>query len=128
MAMDYKNVQQRQLFEVKTSLGLKIICVKNIEYIEAARKYSVIHFSDGSSIIAYHLLKWYEELLLKPCFFRCHNSYIINCQFIDSYNHKEVLLKSKEKIPLSRNAVKFFKEHLEYSREDVPKFVNWLES
>lgn len=98
--------------EVKTSEGYKIICIKNILYIEAVRKCSIVHINHGEYIITYHLLKWYNKHLLKPHFFRCHNSYLVNCMFVDYYGNKGITLKNKNKIPLSRNNKSAFKENL----------------
>jgi DNA-binding LytR/AlgR family response regulator len=63
-------------------------------------------------IITYHLLKWYNQYLVNPCFFRCHNSYIINCLFVDYYNRQYITLKNSTKIPLSRTKIKLFKINL----------------
>ena len=98
--------------EIKTSKGYKIICIKNILYIEAARKCSIIYLDNTELIITYHLLKWYERYLLKPYFFRCHNSYIINCQFVDFYWNEGITLTNSSRIPISRNKVALFKENL----------------
>jgi DNA-binding LytR/AlgR family response regulator len=71
--MDRNNASQQQSFEVKTPDGLKVICIKHILYVEAARKCSIVYLDDLNTIITYHLLKWYGKYLLKPFFFRCHN-------------------------------------------------------
>jgi two-component system, LytTR family, response regulator len=110
--MNENSIVYKQVIEIKTSNGLKIICLKNVLFIEAARKCSIIYFDDKSSIVAYHMLKWFDNYLFKPCFFRCHNSYIINCCFVDFYNNKGIILKDKQEIPLSRNKVKSFKGNL----------------
>ena len=98
--------------EVKTPKGFKVICVRDILYIKSVRKCSIIYFYNTDNIITYHLLRWYENYLLEPFFFRCHNSYLVNCQFVDFYCHKEITLKNQNKIPLSRNNFGIFKENL----------------
>ena len=113
------NVPHRDFLEVKTSNGLKIIHTKDILFIEAAKKCSIVYFTDLSSLITFHLLKWYEIQLLKPFFFRCHNSFIINCRYVDCYNHSKVSLKRQKKIPLSRKKTKSFKENLEYLQGEL---------
>jgi len=112
--MDSYNISQQHSLEVKTPDGLRIICVKNILYIEASRKCSIVYFDDRSSIVTFHMLKWFDNYLLVPYFFRCHNSYIVNSRFVDCYNHKEIHLKDRIKIPLSRNRIRSFKKNLEY--------------
>ncbi len=110
---------QNQSLEIKTSAGLKIISIKNILYVEAAGKCSIVYLEDLNTIISYHLLKWYENKLLIPDFFRCHNSFIVNCRFIDCYNHKEIILKDKKRISLSRTRISSLKDNLKYLQEEL---------
>jgi len=112
--MDRNNASQQDSIEVKTPDGLKVICIKNILYVEAAKKCSIVYLYDLKTIITYHLLKWHEKYLLNPCFFRCHNSYIVNCRFVDCHCNNCITLKDRIKIPLSRNRVRTFKENLKY--------------
>jgi len=44
--------------EVKIPSGFKIICPKDILYVEALKKISIVYFNCGDSLITYHLLKW----------------------------------------------------------------------
>lgn len=110
--MNRNNASQQQSLEVKTSVGLKVLYIKNIIYIEAARKFSIVYLDDHNIIITYHMLKWYNSYLFKPYFFRCHNSYIVNCKVVDYYCNNTITLKNKKKIPLSRNRIRLFKENL----------------
>lgn len=104
---------QIETIEVKTSGGFKIICKKHILYVKAEKKFSIIHFDNHIEIITYNSLKWYSKYLANPLFFRCHNSYIVNCCLIDCYNYKEVIMKGGEKILLARNRRESFKGNLE---------------
>ena len=99
--------------EVKTPDGYKILGTKSILYVEAVRKCSIVHLNNNDIIITYHLLKWYDQHLLKPYFFRCHNSYLVNCQFIDTYSRTEIILESKTRIPLSKRNNGAFKINLQ---------------
>ena len=117
--MDSNNALQQQSLEVKTPEGLKVICIKNILYVKAARKCSIVYLDDLNTIITYHLLKWYNKYLLNPCFFRCHNSYIVNCRFVDCFYNKTITLKDKNRIPLSRNRIRSFKKNLEYLQREL---------
>ncbi|MDO9339837.1 MAG: LytTR family DNA-binding domain-containing protein [Bacteroidales bacterium] len=112
--MDSNNSSQQLSLEVKTPAGLKVICIKNILYIEAEGKFSIMYLDDFNIIITYHLLKWYDKYLLQPYFFRCHNSYLVNCRFVDCYCNKSITLIDKNRIPLSRSRIRSFKENLKY--------------
>jgi len=107
----------KQIFEVKTSIGYKIIDSNNILFLEAKGKFTIIHFVDQSNIISYHLLKWYGKYLVEPYFFRCHNSYSINCSYVNCYNSKEIVMVEGSKVPLSRSKLSSLKENLKRSLE-----------
>ena len=109
---------QQLSLEIKTPAGLKVIGTMNILYVEAAKKCSIIYLNDQNSVITYHLLKWFNNNLLKPYFFRCHNSYIVNCLFVDCYCNQTVTLINKKKVPLSRNRKLLFRENLKNLAED----------
>jgi two-component system, LytTR family, response regulator len=112
--MEETNNLFQQSIEVKTPVGFKIICYKRIIFVEAEGKFSIVYLDDCTTVITYHLLKWYNNTLLKPCFFRCHNSFIVNCRFVDCYNYKEILLDMNKRIPLARNRRRSFIENLRY--------------
>jgi DNA-binding LytR/AlgR family response regulator len=104
---------QSNSIEVKTPSGIKILCVKEILFIEAARKCSIIQLVEPSStIITFHILKWYDNVLIEPYYFRCHNSYMINCLHVDCFTHNWIKMKNNIKIPMSRGKILSFKENL----------------
>lgn len=102
------------VFEVKTSLGYKMIDCHNIVFLEAKGKFTIIHLDEKSEIITYHLLKWYSEYLFESYFFRCHHSYSINCSYVDYYTRKEIVMKDGSKVPLSRGKLSSFKVKLRH--------------
>jgi len=108
--MEYKI--NPQVLEIKTYRGIKYIPVIRIIYIKAEKKESVIYLNDNKVVNAKYLLKWYSDLLSPPDFFRCHNSYIINCQYVDCFCSKEIILVNNIHIPLSRNKLHSLKENL----------------
>jgi len=110
--MDNKNDFPPVIFNVKTDQGHKIINARQILYIKAERKFSVIYFDDGSSLIVYHMLKWFEEFLFPPCFFRCHVSYIINFCHVLSVDHTRAIITDRSQVPIARKRIKNFRENL----------------
>jgi len=102
----------RQVFEVKTSLGYKIIDSHNIVFLEAKGKFTIVHLVDQSEIITYHPLKWYTENFSEPYFFRCHYSYLINCSYVNCYTYKEIVMKDGSKVPLSKGRLSSLREYV----------------
>jgi len=110
--MENSNSLQERSFEVKTDAGFRILTANDILYVKASGKFSIIFLKDQTEIIAYHLLKWFEKYLKEPLFFRCHKSFLVNCQYVDGYCNKKIILLSKEEILLSRKRIILFKENL----------------
>ena len=59
------------------------ILFRDILYVEAHNKQSVIHLVDGS-VTTYTAIDEIERMLKKPSFLRCHRSYIVNMDHIES--------------------------------------------
>jgi len=101
-----------EIFEVKTARGYKIVHTREVLFIKAEGKFSVIYFDDNSSLITFHMLGWFESFLLPPCFIRCHYSYLVNCCHVGSIDHTKIIIKEKINVPLSRKKAKHFRENL----------------
>lgn len=60
------------------------------------------------------LLRW-EEKLPEKLFFRCHNKYLINFLYIESYDKQNLLLINGEKIPVARRRfTEFQKKYMSF--------------
>lgn len=59
------------------------------------------------------------QMVEKEGFIRCHQSYIVNRRFINSYNQTSILLDQDERITISRGYQKVIKEQLEGGREPL---------
>jgi len=101
---------------VRTRKGIEFIEVEDIKYVKASGIYSELFLSEGTS-------KMYDKpmnqllKLLPENFIRIHKSYVVPIEQISSIvstklNAFEVLLKSGENIPLSRNRRKELIAHL----------------
>ena len=104
--------QELAVIEIRTTKGIKLISTGRIIFIQSEKKGTIIHLSEDEDIQATHLLKWYSKQLPMPEFFRCHNSYIINCKLVDFIRSSDIILLGGYKIPLSRRYHKLFKENL----------------
>ncbi len=98
---------------VKKNSKIVIIAVEDIVYIEAQDDYVSITTSDGS-FLKQNRMKYYEEHLPNS-FIRIHRSYIANLNEIKEIALLEkeshiVILKSGEKLPVSKTGYKKLKE------------------
>jgi two-component system LytT family response regulator len=106
------NLLPDEIFEVKTENGIKVAKTSHILYIKAERKFSVIYSDDGTNLIVFHMLGWFETFLCPPCFFRSHNSYLINCFHVSSVDHSSIIMTGKSRVPISRKRMDNFRENL----------------
>jgi len=110
--MDIINDHKVNVLEIKTAKGIKYISQARLIYIKAENKGTILFLNNSEKIFTKHLIKWYKKFLFNPEFFRCHNSYIVNCQNVDFICSNEVILKDQIRIPLSRNRKKLLVENM----------------
>lgn len=83
----------------------------DIEYLESQNKHVRVHLVDGHSLVSTTPLYTFEEEFKSYAyFFKCHRSYIINLYCVSSFTPKDILMRSNESIPISRNIRKSFEE------------------
>ena len=100
---------------IKKSLGFydeKIspykIFVKDILYIEFLNRKSNVHTIGGNIITTNCTLKYWYDRLNTYGFAYSYKAYLINFEYISSFNKNEIVLINNETIPLSRHYKKEF--------------------
>lgn len=92
---------------IKISVDGKLLFLEAAEiiYCESDGNYSKIFLEDNQKLFVTKKLKEVQELLPSSCFFRVHNSYIVNLKKVKAYFKTDayVELSNKKKIPVSRN-------------------------
>lgn len=86
------------------------VLVDEIKYIEIIRRNMTIHTTKKKYEIRMTLKKMEEELS-KYSFFRCHKSYLINMNHIQSLKQDSVIMNGEE-VPVSRHRMKNLKIEL----------------
>lgn len=66
--------------------GIEFIEITDIIYCEAKGNYSDLWLQSGKKITASRKLKELQEMLPEHLFFRTHNSYVVNIQYVDKYH------------------------------------------
>lgn len=95
---------QNKKIILNTSDKIHVIEIENLIRCEASENYSAIYVEDHEKIIISKTLKEFEELLSVYGFFRCHQSHLINLNYVDSYDKKgagNILLTTGDRVPLS---------------------------
>jgi two-component system LytT family response regulator len=75
--------------KISSTDGIEIISFKDILYLKSINYYTNIFLVNGKEIITSKHLKDYEEQLKNNKFFRIHNSYIINTEYLQNIAMKE---------------------------------------
>ncbi|HFS66694.1 MAG TPA: response regulator [Flavobacteriia bacterium] len=95
-----KSIENNNIIVINSHNGNHFINIKDIHFIVADGMYSKFKLKN-KNIIASKPLKYYEDLHQK--LIRIHRSYIINIDFIEKIKGLFIILKNKEKVPVSRN-------------------------
>ena len=103
---------------VKKGTNINIVPVGDIRYIEAQDDYVMLYYTGGKAL-KQQRMKLYEELLPAGQFVRIHRSYIVRLDAIarlEPYGKETyvTVLKSGEKLPVSRSGYKLLKEVLRF--------------
>ena len=72
-----------------TLTGYMMEKISHIVYCEADENYTRIHTVRGETIMVSRTLKVVEEMLPRDYFFRIHKSYLVNMNYVKSYNRTE---------------------------------------
>jgi len=80
-----KNQNSVKKITVPTTEGYNFLDVDEILRCEADKNYTHIHLKNGKKITVSKTLKSFENLLEEDCFFRVHNSHLINLKEVKKY-------------------------------------------
>ena len=87
---------------VKNNFNIYRIYINDIFYIETSNRKVVVHTIDNS-LSFYEKMQVLEYKLNKYFFFRCHNCYIINLEFLEKIISLDAYLVTGIRIPISKN-------------------------
>lgn len=93
--------------------GFKVVDPNTILYVESDKSYSTLFLDDQRKFVVSKNLRSIECLLKGWDFFRIHNSYLINLNFLTdftSYDGGVVTLSNGKELPVSRRRIHDFKK------------------
>lgn len=95
---------------------IRFIRIHEIVFCQSENNYTIFNLSNGEKIVVSKGLYEYEELLPENIFVRCHQSYIVNKEFIKSLNKEGAICylqtTNEKNIPVSRSKREFVKRKL----------------
>ncbi|OJJ18008.1 DNA-binding response regulator [marine bacterium AO1-C] len=82
--------------------GLQIIDLQELRYCKSDKGYTTFYLTNGRTFLASRPIKDFEPQLPADMFFRTHQSYCVNLNFIDKYDKNGyAILKDGESIPVA---------------------------
>lgn len=107
-----------KILNVKTRFGNQSVLQKKILFIEVYNTLSIIYCLDEQIKTYTSLSKIYQKLD-HNIFLHPHRSYIVNMDFITSFNNGKIILKNGLEISVSRNKRTELKKHYENYRSNT---------
>ncbi len=98
-----KTVQPKKLV-LKTAGEFHIVEITEIVYCQSDNSYTTFFFTNGEEIIVSRSMKEFEEILSGFNFFRPHNSYLVNLNYVKKLDKSDggfLILKNGREIPVS---------------------------
>jgi len=86
--------------------GLEFITLDDIVYCQSDGAYSNVFFKDGGKLYISKTLRYLEDALCSFHFFRVHNSFIVNLNYIRKYSKSDggaLIMLNGERIRVSRS-------------------------
>lgn len=85
--------------------------VMDISFVEVTNRKTIFTMKDGHSVSTRDTLQAIQDVLLQyPAFFKPHRSYIVNMQYVEHFNSKDISMRNSEVlIPIARGLDKDFK-------------------
>ena len=104
---------------VSSKSGQIVLEIKNLIYVERDKRNSTLVCNDGENIVTPHDLLVLQELVARDDFVRCHNSYMVNLNYVKELRRNEFVLKNGKEIPISRRYLEEVRRRLKLWVESV---------
>jgi len=105
---------------VKSNAGIQKILIPHLVFAEVISKNVLYHLLSGKVIQCTESFASVCEKLLKyNCFIKTHRSYIMNMQYVDTIEKRQVILQTHSSIPIAQGKSKEIKErYLAFQMEE----------
>jgi DNA-binding LytR/AlgR family response regulator len=104
---------------VKSTDGIQKILISNLTFVEVIGRNVLYHLRSGKVIECKEPFSTVCDKLLKyGCFFKPHRSYLVNMQYVDTINNRQITLQTLSAIPIAQGKAKELKQqYLNYQME-----------
>ncbi|WMJ21911.1 LytTR family DNA-binding domain-containing protein [Paludicola sp. MB14-C6] len=85
-----------------TEFGENTILYRNIVYLESSMRNLYLHFASDTILVLGKYSDYAQQLLSDKRFLECYRNLIVNMDYIDTPLENDFMLKTGEKVPISR--------------------------
>ena len=118
------NIKKHRIFIFETKREIFPLLIENIRYVESEKRVVHFHMLENRVESGYGKIDEIEERLPIQ-FLRCHQSYIVNMNYIFSFSANSIVLDNEMTIPISRAKFKNVKNILfNYMESEHEKTIN----
>lgn len=106
---------------VKSNEGIQKILISNLVFAEVIGRNVLYHLLSGKVIECTDSFSSVCDNLLKySCFIKTHRSYIVNMQYVDTIENRQVTLQTLTSVPIAQGKVRGIKQqYLDYQMEEA---------
>lgn len=104
-------IKKQECFLIENVNGQYKVPISNLRYIETYNRNLLLH-TENQSIVCYKKLKELKAQLEKYGFAQSHKGFLINLGYVNNISGNEVVLVTKEVLPISRQMKKEFMQQL----------------
>ncbi len=100
----YKKETQLKKIVLRTADALHLVDLSNVIYCKSDNSYTTFYLSGGENVIVSKSIRDYTELLSDYGFFRPHQSYLVNLNFVKKVDKADggfIVMHNNVEIPLS---------------------------
>lgn len=101
--VDIKKVNDHKLIIVDHNREHTVVTFKDVLYLQASNQYTRWYLNKASNLLVRKSLSEYENIL-PDCFFRVHRSFIVNLNFVSTWEEGRggsIFLSNNTKLPIS---------------------------
>lgn len=113
--LQQKDKREEQRIALPSAKEIRFVQVAHIVRCESTNNYTTFYLNSSEKILVSKPIYEYEELLNDWGFIRCHQSHLVNQQFIKSWLKKDgdfLLLEDGSEVPVSRQKKEVVKRKL----------------
>jgi len=114
--------RSRHKLALGTGKGYEMVYINNITYCLADGSYTHFYFQDGQTLVVSKNLKYYENLLSGYGFVRCHNTALVNLNFVKTLERTSggaLIMEDGKQLPVSKTK----RQELEGKIKDTRRLI-----